>query len=686
MSTPAHSERRLRSAARALAPGVLTLAAVALATMAPVARAIDWPAYGGSGEQHYSAADAISPATVTRLKPAWSINLDVPRSNAEPIEVDGVVYVAAALSIVQAFDARSGRRLWRYDPEVGKVSGLKLRTSWGIRGLASADGRLFVGTQDGRLIALDAKRGRLLWSVQTTEGPDDGRYITGAPRVFRGKVLIGHGGADFAPVRGYVTCYDAATGRQLWRFFTVPGDPAKGYEDDAQAMAAKTWSGQWWKYGGGGTVWNAMTFDPELGRVYLGTGNGAPWNWKVRNPGGGDALFLASIVALDADTGRYLWHYQQNPNEAWDYNSTADMPLATVLIDGRPRRILMQAPKNGFFYVLDRETGKLISAEKLGRVTWAERIDLATGRPVEAPGIRYEKAPVAMYPGNLGLHNWPAMAYSPKTGLAYIPTLDSGGLYSDAGIDARSWQHVPGQFNSALGPNYGDGVTPVSKASLLAWNPLTQRVAWRIDTPPPWNGGTLATAGGLVFQGQIDGTLNAYDAGTGHKLWSWAVGNAVLGAPISYSVGGLQYISVITAPPAGSLMQLDGANRYGWTYRGHPVRLVSFALDGRGHLPASPKPEGEKPRIDHSFPVDAALAGEGAIVYYNCLPCHGGDAVSLGSAPDLRASAIPLSADGFAQVVRAGSLVARGMPAYAELSDRQLLALRHYLRGEANRH
>lgn len=665
----------------------LRTVAALLAIVSPgAAVATDWPAYGGgTGEQHYSPLDSITPSNVARLRPAWTAPLEVPRANSEPIEVDGVVYVAAGLSIVQAFDAKNGRRLWRYDPEAGVAAGGKLRFTWGIRGLAHADGKLFVGTADGRLIALDAKRGKAVWSVQTTMGSDDGRYITGAPRVFRGKVLIGHGGADFAPVRGYVTCYDAATGKQLWRFFTVPGNPADGAEDATQAMAAKTWSGEWWQHGGGGTVWNAMSFDPELNRVYLGTGNGAPWNWKVRNPEGRDNLFLASIVALDADTGRYVWHYQQNPNEAWDYNSTADMPLATLAIDGKPRKVIMQAPKNGFYYVIDRETGKLLSAEKLGRVTWAERIDLATGRPVEKAGIRYERDPVAIYPGNLGLHNWTAMAFSPKTGLAYIPTMDSGGVYGDAGVDARKWRHVPGQFNSALGGNYGPGMPNTAVSTLVAWDPVMQREAWRVPTPAPWNGGTLATAGGLVFQGQVDGQFNAYDAMSGRKLWSIDVGNAIIGAPISYSVGGRQYISVVAAPPAGALMQLDGSNHYGWNYRVHKPRLLTFMLDGKGRLPAGAARGAEKPLIDPSFKIDATLAGEGAIIYYNCMPCHGAEAVSLGSAPDLRASAVANSAAAFEQVVRKGSMVATGMPAYGELDDRQLLALRHYLRGEANR-
>jgi quinohemoprotein ethanol dehydrogenase len=667
---------------------IVAVPAIALglvAGLAQVAPAADWPVYGGSAEElHYSPDAAITPANVGRLHPAWSVALDVPRANSEPIEVDGVVYVAAALSIVQAFDARSGKRLWRYDPEVGKVAGLKLRTSWGVRGMAWSDGLVFVGTQDGRLIALDAKSGQLAWSAQTTAGPDDGRYITGAPRVFGGKVIIGHGGADFAPVRGYVTCYDAKTGRQLWRFYTVPGNPADGFEDSAQAMAAKTWSGEWWKYGGGGTVWNAITYDAELNRLYLGTGNGAPWNWKLRNPKGGDALFLASIVALDADTGKYLWHYQQNPNEAWDYNAAADIQLATVTIGGQPRKVLMQAPKNGFFYVIDRLTGKLISAAPLGKVTWAERIDLKTGRPVERPGIRYEKGASVIWPGNLGLHNWPPMAHSPLTGLTYIPTIESGSRMTDAGIDAQSWKSIPGQFNSALGSTYGDGVDASASSALLAWDPLRQRQAWKVKTPVPWNGGVLVTAGGLVFQGQIDGRLNAYDAATGRKVWSYAVGNAVLGAPIAYSVAGRQYVAVVSAPPAGSLFQLDGANPYGWRYRDHPVRLLSFTLDGDARLPSSPLPGPVQPLVDRALVANPALATEGMILYYACSPCHGGSVKSLGSAPDLRASALVRAADGFANVVRQGSLVANGMPQYAELSDAQLLALRHYIQSEAN--
>ena len=320
-----------------------------------------------------------------------------------------------------------------------------------------------------------------------------------------------------------------------------------------------------------------------------------------------------------------------------------------------------------------------------GKVTWADHIDLATGRPVEAPNIRYEHGASELWPGNLGLHNWPPMSFSPRTGLVYIPTIESGGRMSDEGIDAREWKSVPGQFNSGLGPNYGGGIEPTATTALLAWDPVHRRVVWRAATPVPWNGGTLATAGGLVFQGHIDGNFTAYDAVTGKQLWSYPVGNAILGAPISYRVGGRQYVSVVSAPPAGALVQLDGANSYGWSYRDHPARLLTFTLDGSAKIPALPRPAGEKPLHDPSFVVDAKLAATGSVLYYGCGACHGGAVRSMGSAPDLRASAVALSPEAFAKVVRGGTLTARGMPQFAELTDADLTALRHYIRAEADR-
>ena len=359
----------------------------------------NWAAYGRTySEHHASPLRQIDRRNVEELGLAWSLDLlGVTNGATVPLAIDGIIYLTVGQSIVHAVDARTGRLLWRHDPEVTKVAKRKLRITWGPRGIGYWEGKIYVGTTDGRLIALDARDGRQVWSTQTVD-PDNELTITGPPRLFNGKVIIGNAGSEFGANRGYVTAYDAGTGKQLWRFWIVPGDPAEGFENAAMEMAAKTWTGDWWKFGGGGQAWNAMTYDPAYNRVYIGTGNGSPWNRKVRSPGGGDNLFLCSIVALDADTGEYVWHYQTTPGETWDYNSSMDITLATITIDGRPRPVILHAPKNGFFYVIDRETGKVLSAEKFGKVTWAERIDLATGRPVEVPGARYEEATALVWP------------------------------------------------------------------------------------------------------------------------------------------------------------------------------------------------------------------------------------------------------------------------------------------------
>ncbi len=644
----------------------------------------DWPVYGGAAnENHYSRLSQINAETIARLKPVFAIDLQVPRANSEPIAVDGVLYVTGGLSIVQAFDVETGKRLWRFEPQLD-TSGLKMRFGWGARGLAYADGRIFVGAQDGQLFAIDAKTGRQAWAVQTTDGPNDGRYITGAPRVFKGKIIIGHGGADFAAVRGYVTAYDAASGKQLWRFYTVPGDPAKGFEDEAQAMAAKTWSGEWWKHGGGGTAWNAITYDPDYDRIYLGTGNGAPWNPKIRSPRGGDNLFLASIVALDAKTGKYLWHYQENPNEAWDYNSTMDIELARLRIDGYHRNVILHAPKNGFFYVIDRETGKLISADKLGKVTWARRIDLKTGRPVENPGMRYpDGAASEVWPGNLGLHNWPPMSFNPNVGLVYIPAVETGMKMTDKGIDATRWQAIPGALNNGLSDLYADKFPATGAASLIAWDPIRKAKVWQLKTPAPWNGGTLTTGGRLVFQGQIDGHLAAYDAATGKQLWRYPVNNAALGTPISYAYKGRQYVSLVIGPPLGSQFVLDGVSAHGYNYRTQPARIVTFALNGTGVIPKPALAGPERPLTNPRMTLEPAKVALGAALWGACMACHGTAARSPGSAPDLRASPLHHSQDAFVQIVRNGALASRGMPSFPEFNDGMIEAVRQYVEAMA---
>ena len=640
----------------------------------------DWPLYGRTfSANHYSPLSEIDSGNIDRLKLAWSLDLDDGGSlYTSPVAVGGILYFAQGYSVIHAVDAATGKLLWKYDPEVWKVAGKKMRTAWGSRGIAWWDGKIYAGTLDGRLIAVDARSGKLLWSVQTTEGPDDGRYITGAPWIFNGKVVIGHGGADFDLVRGYVTAYDARSGRQLWRFYTVPGDPAKGFEDPALERAATTWTGEWWKYGGGGTVWNAMAYDPQFNRLYIGTGNGTPWNQHIRSPGGGDNLYLCSIVALDADTGKYVWHYQVNPGETWDYNAAMDIELATLKIGGRDRPVLMQAPKNGFFYVIDRETGKLLSAKNIVPVNWASGIDIKTGRPIENPAARYPDGRGFMLsPSSAGAHNAQPMSFSPRTGLVYIPAQENGLWFSDAGVDLKNWKPLRGTgYNTGLSQEPSPVPPPPTRSFLLAWDPLRQKAAWSAPMPTLWGGGITSTAGNLVFVGTAEGRFEAYDARNGKRLWNFDAQAGISSQPISYSVGGRQYVTVlagyrgiVTASP--------------WDYRTQRRRVLTFALDG--NAPPLPAPDPQPPRqfiADPGFTVDPAKAKAGLGVYVasNCFNCHGLDLQAGGMAPDLRESAVTTSADALAQVLRDGLLVERGMPQFSELTAGQIEELQHYIR------
>jgi len=644
----------------------------------------DWAAFGRTyGEQHFSPLHDITAGTIGKLGLVWSMDLGSGNSVTGPLEVDGTVYFASAYSLVHAVDARTGELKWIFDPKAAEASGRKLRQGWGSRGLAWWNGLIYTGTQDGRLIAIDAQSGKQVWSVMTV-GKDDYRFISGPPRAFAGKVIIGHGGADGGDTRGYVTAYDARTGRQLWRFYTVPGNPSDGFESEAMRMAAKTWSGDWWKYGGGGTVWNSITYDEELNQIYIGTGNGAPWNYRIRSSGKGDNLFLSSIVALDADTGEYKWHYQTNPAEAWDYNASMDMELAKLEIDGRRRAVLMTAPKNGFFYVIDRHNGKLISAEPYVKVTWASGIDLKTGRPKEVTGIRYENGKSFMLaPSPMGAHNWLPMAFSPDTGLEYIPAIELSTVYDDRGVKTANWRRAPDNVLDE-GVNAAFPLDEQGDSALVAWNPVTQKQAWRVRTPGFWNGGVLATAGDIVFQGHIDSTFNAYDARTGRLLWTFDARSPVLAPPITYAIDGRQYVTVLTGMGTSGAYLGPLLDRYNLNPATQARRVLTFAIGGTAVLPPSKAAPAQIP-IDASFNSDPDSEHRGLILYaQRCGVCHGFRAVAVGAAPDLRESTIPRSPEAFRAVVRDGQLVSGGMPQFDELTDRNIEDIRQYLRYEAS--
>jgi quinohemoprotein ethanol dehydrogenase len=494
------------------------------------------------------------------------------------------------------------------------------------------------------------------------------------------KVIIGNGGADFG-ARGFVTAFDANTGKQLWRFYTTPGSPAQNKGDPAMEAAAKTWSKDFTKNtGGGGTVWNGMTFDPEMNRIYIGVGNAGPYDPEVRSPDGGDNLYTSGIVALDADTGKYIWHYQENPRDSWDYKATPNIVMATLTIGGKPRKVLMHAPTNGFFYVIDRETGKLVNEPgKTTVITWAKSIDMNTGRPVENPGIRYENGMTEIWPGTIGGHNWQAMSYNPKLGLVYIPIQQIGGRFTRSKEESDQAFNVMGLLTEAIVKKDGDG-----KGSLVAWDPVTQKEAWRVQNANLWNGGTLATAGNLVFQGTAEGLFNAYNAANGKRLWQFNAGLGIVGAPMSYSIGGKQYVSILvgyggTTAAFGKFMDV------GWKYGAQPRRLLTFALDGKATLKPSPPPDFTVHALDDpDLVLNEADVTAGRTLSVQCAACHGVGMHSTGTpGPDLRESAIALKLDTLSELLKSGALMSTGMPRFENLTDTQIRQLHAYIRARA---
>ncbi len=668
------------AAARSAAPAAVDAARLLRADADPGQWLSDGRTYSS---QRFSPLTQINPGNVDKLGLAWYADLDTYRGvEATPLFIDGVLYDVSAWNLVTAYDARTGKRLWSYDPKVPREWGRYACCEPVSRGLAAWKGKIIIATLDGRLIALDARDGEPVWTTQTFDKSQP-YSITGAPRVFDGKVLIGNGGADLG-ARGFVGAYDADTGKPLWRFYVTPGDPAKGFESKAMEMAAKTWNGEWWKLGGGGAPWDSITYDPELRLVYFGTGNGSPLVAAYRSPGGGDNLFLCSVVAVDVDTGRYAWHYQEVPSEEWDYDCNQSLVQANLTIGGKLRKVLLHAPKDGFFYVLDRRTGKVISAKNYVPVTWAKGIDLKSGRPIVNPEARYDLDPVLVTPGPGGGHNWFPMAFSPKAGLAYFPSYEQWMVYARD----PSFKPQPFRSNSGWGGYSGDALKkrialqkigdPREKAWLTAWDPVKQKLAWQVRLPRHGNGGVLVTAADLVVEGTTRQTLSIFNARNGKLLWETPTQSAPVAGPISYMLDGVQYIAVNAGWGGGAAQIERGAGK---EMPRAAARLLVFKLGGTATLPAM-KPEEEAPEPPPLRASEAQVQKGGELFGRNCVLCHGQRAI--GGVKDLRKMTRETHAQ-FKDIVLGGARKDKGMASFADiLTVDDADAIHAYLIARAN--
>jgi quinohemoprotein ethanol dehydrogenase len=654
------------------------------AIIANAATTNDWPTYGlDYAETRFSKLDKINVDNVKSLGLQWTYSLDSIRGvEATPLVVDGIMYVTAPWSIVHAVDVRSGKKIWTFDPGVDRERGYRGCCDVVNRGVALHKGKVYVGAYDGRLIALDAATGAKVWEKNTIIDPAKSYTITGAPRVFKGKVVIGNGGAEYG-VRGYVTAYDAETGAQAWRWFTVPGDPSKPFEDESMEAAAKTWdpAGKWWINGGGGTAWDTITFDPDLNMVYIGTGNGSPWNRHHRSPAGGDNLYLGSIVALNADTGKYIWHYQETPGDHWDYTSTQPMILADLTINGTPRKVVLHAPKNGFFFVIDRTNGQFISAKNFVDVNWATGYDEG-GRPIEVPEARDKDKSFDSIPGAYGAHNWHPMSFNPQTGLVYLP---AQGIPINL-TGEKTLVHndpAPMKFGGATGWNLGFALnaTPPKNlpfGRLLAWDPVQQKEVWRAEYIAPWNGGTLTTAGNLVFQGSADGRFIAYNAKTGEKLWETPVGTGVVAAPATYMVDGVQYVSV--AVGWGGVFGISARA----TDREGPGTVYTFAVGGK-----APLPEFTKYQIGNlltGVKYDPKDVPEGTAIYVAaCATCHGVPGVDKGGNVKNLGYSAPEKIEQLKHFVFSDAMREKGMPNFTgKLTEADLVKVTAFIQATAD--
>jgi quinohemoprotein ethanol dehydrogenase len=553
-----------------------------------------WLSYGRTqGETRYSTLKQINDTNAKRLGLAWSYVVGAGGGNQEgtPLMWNNTLYGITTWSVVYALDARTGKELWRWDPEVNQTA-VRPKICCGIvnRGLALYNGMIIAAINDGRLQALDAQTGKPVWESRVAF-PQDLYTLTMAPRIAGGKVIIGASGGD-KPTRGFFSAFDAATGRQAWKFYTVPGNPELPPENDAMKAALKTWGGDFWTKGGGGAVWDGFAYDPDTNLVYVGTGNAEPWVQKFRGAQGVDNLYTCSILAVDLTSGQLKWHFQTTPNDNWDFDSVQQLMLLDLTIQGKPRKVITQASKNGFFWVLDRVTGEFISGAPYVKTTWALGLD-AKGRPMVNPAAYYDTDPISLFPTGGGAHNWSPMSYNPSTGYVYIPVFLQPFTYAAA----KEFQPGSNGYARAVGtpklidsPAIGPPTAEGMRSALEAWDPVNQKLVWRIDGGGGIGGGTVTTAGNLVFQSINDGRFRAVTADKGEILYEIQTGRTGMAPPITFEVDGNQYVAFQggLGRPATTVGPNDA------TIENPPMMFV-FALDGKAELP-KPAPVPSRPQ------------------------------------------------------------------------------------------
>ena len=604
----------------ALAAGILTLAAAtclpAQKTTKPVnvdgkvlhdagsvaddALPGSWLSYGrNQSETRYSTLKQINDTNAQRLGLEWSYVVGAGGGNQEgtPLMWNNTLYGITTWSVVYALDARTGKEVWRWDPDINQTA-VRPKICCGIvnRGLAIYNGMIIAPLNDGRLQALDAITGKPVWESRVAY-PQDLYTLTMAPRIAGGKVIVGASGGD-KPTRGFFAAFDAMTGQRSWKFYTVPGNPELPPENDAMKAALKTWGGDFWTKGGGGAVWDGIAYDPEANLVYVGTGNAEPWVQKFRGAQGVDNLYTCSILAVDLKSGQLKWYFQTTPNDNWDFDSVQQLMLLDLTINGKRRKVITQASKNGFFWVLDRITGEFISGAPYVKTNWASGLD-AKGRPIVNPEAYYDTEPISLFPTGGGAHNWSPMSYNPATGYVYIPVFLQPFTYAAQaelrpGTNgyARS-EHDPKPIGGpVIGPPTAEGM----RTALQAWDPVNQKLAWRIEGGGGIGGGTVTTAGNLVFQSINDGRFRAVTADKGEILYEVQVGRTGMAPPITYEADGKQYVAFQGG--LGRPATITGPNDEKIE---HPPMLFVFALDGKAELPKAapvPPPPNRRPPPD----------------------------------------------------------------------------------------